>query len=65
MRLKPRRCRGGAGTRSSLQGSIVLPPGAREEDITASYKDGVLEVRAPAPATPPEPTTRKIRIDHS
>jgi HSP20 family protein len=49
----------------SLQRSIALPHGAREEDITASYKDGVLEVRAPAPATPPESTTRRIRVDHS
>lgn len=48
----------------SFQRSIALPPGARAEDITASYQDGVLEVRAPAPAAPPESTTRKIRVDH-
>jgi len=45
--------------------SIVLPAGAKEEDITATYKDGVLEVRAPAPETAPVETTKKIRIDRS
>ncbi|WP_426977925.1 Hsp20/alpha crystallin family protein [Pseudarthrobacter sp. O4] len=49
----------------SFQRSIALPPGAKDEDITATYKDGVLEVRAPVPAAPPESTTKKIRIDHS
>ncbi len=43
--------------------SIALPAGAREEDITASYKDGVLEVRAPAPAATPGETSKKIRVD--
>lgn len=45
--------------------SVALPAGARDEDITASYKDGVLEVRAPAPATAPESAGKKIRIDRS
>lgn len=27
--------------------SLALPPGASEKDVTASYKDGVLEVRVP------------------
>ncbi|MCU1522227.1 MAG: Hsp20/alpha crystallin family protein, partial [Arthrobacter sp.] len=49
----------------SFQRSIALPPGAKEEDITASYKDGVLEIRAPAPARPPEASTKKIRVEHS
>jgi HSP20 family protein len=26
---------------------LPLPPGASEKDITATYKDGVLEVRLP------------------
>ena len=38
----------------SFSRSVALPPGAREEDITATYKDGVLEVRAPAPVTAPD-----------
>jgi len=49
----------------SFTRSVSLPPGAREEDVTASYKDGVLEVRAPAPEqAPPATGTRKIQIDH-
>jgi HSP20 family protein len=45
--------------------SIVLPVGAKEEDITATYKDGVLEVRAPAPEVVTGETSKKIRIDRS
>ena len=45
--------------------SIALPAGVREEDITATYKDGVLEVRAPAPVVVPTETAKKIRIDRS
>jgi HSP20 family protein len=42
---------------------VALPEGCREEDITAAYKDGVLEVRAPvgevaAPALTRVPVTR-------
>lgn len=47
----------------SFTRSVALPAGAKEEDITASYKDGVLEVRAPAPAAVPGEATRKIRVD--
>jgi HSP20 family protein len=47
----------------SFQRSIALPSGAKEEDITASYKDGVLEVRAPAPITATGETSKKIRVD--
>ncbi len=43
--------------------SIALPAGAKEEDITASYKDGVLEVRAPAPVTSTMESSKKIRVD--
>lgn len=45
--------------------SIALPAGAKEEDITATYKDGVLEVRAPAPEVVTGETSKKIRIDRS
>lgn len=47
----------------SFQRSIALPAGAKEEDITASYKDGVLEVRAPAPVAAPDTSGTKIRVD--
>ena len=33
----------------SLQRSLRLPEGASPDDITASYRDGILEVRVPAP----------------
>ncbi|GAP54631.1 Hsp20/alpha crystallin family protein [Arthrobacter sp. 92] len=49
----------------SFTRSVSLPPGAREEDITASYKDGVLEVRAPAAVETAEPAKRKIQIARS
>ncbi len=49
----------------SFSRSVALPAGAREEDITATYKDGVLEVRAPAAAPTASESTRKIRIDHN
>lgn len=49
----------------SFSRSFALPPGAKEEDITATYKDGVLEVRAPVPDSPPESAAKKIRIEHS
>nr|NLI49191.1 Hsp20/alpha crystallin family protein [Propionibacterium sp.] len=44
--------------------TITLPPGATEADVTASYKDGVLEIRVPfaepvAPAPTKIPITRK------
>lgn len=39
--------------------SVKLPDGTTDADITASYKDGILEVRVPAPKppAPSEPTT--------
>jgi HSP20 family protein len=49
----------------SFSRSVSLPPGAREEDVKATYKDGVLEVRAPAPEQAPTTEKRKIQIDHS
>jgi HSP20 family protein len=49
----------------SLSRSVSLPPGSREEDVTATYKDGVLEVRAPAPEQAPAAEKRKIRIDRN
>jgi HSP20 family protein len=40
--------------------SIVLPRGVDEDDIKASYKDGILEIRIPAAAANPEP--KKIAV---
>lgn len=46
----------------SLFRSIPLPKGVKEDDISASYKDGILEVRVPLPEGEAEATKRKIRI---
>ena len=42
----------------SLVRSIRLPEGATADDITASYTDGILEVRIPAPQQVEKPATR-------
>ncbi len=44
----------------TFERSINLPDGIKAEDIKASYKDGVLELTAPAPK---ELTARKVPID--
>jgi len=43
----------------SLSRSLPLPQGVTEADITATYKDGVLEIRIPAPKHEP---AKKIAI---
>jgi HSP20 family protein len=43
----------------SFERSITLPQGVKAEDIKASYKDGVLELTAPAPK---ETAARKVPI---
>jgi HSP20 family protein len=42
----------------SLRRSIRLPEGASADDITASYTDGILEVRVPAPDEVDKPATK-------
>ncbi len=42
----------------SLVRRIRLPEGASADDITASYADGILEVRVPAPREVEKPATR-------
>jgi HSP20 family protein len=46
----------------SLSRSLPLPEGVTEADITASYKDGVLEIRIPEPKREP---AKKIAISKS
>ena len=46
----------------SFSRSLPLPEGVTEADITATYKDGVLEVRIPEPTREP---ARKIAIGKS
>ena len=38
--------------------NVVLPPGVREEDVKASFKDGVLEIRIPANSSTSTEETR-------
>jgi HSP20 family protein len=45
-----------------LSRSIRLPEGATVADVTASYKDGILEVRVPAPKAAAAPTETKIPV---
>ena len=42
----------------SLRRSMRLPEGATADTITATYSDGILEVRVPAPAEVEKPTTK-------
>ncbi len=50
----------------SLHRSIRLPEGTTEADIKATYKNGILEVRVPAPKAVEEaPAKAKIPIEHS
>ncbi|ALU41434.1 heat-shock protein Hsp20 (plasmid) [Kocuria flava] len=42
--------------------TLPLPAGTKEEDITATYKDGVLEVRAPVTEPDQVPGTKKIPV---
>lgn len=44
--------------------SLSLPPNAKESEIHASYKDGILEVRVPLEAAP-EPEAKAIPIEHT
>ena len=45
----------------SFTRTLPLPEGASEDDITATYKDGILEVRVPI-AEPAQPEPTKISI---
>lgn len=51
----------------SFDRSVPLPPGATEADVTATYADGVLEVRAPLAkaAELPAPAAVKVPITRS
>jgi HSP20 family protein len=40
---------------------VALPPGTSEDDIHASYKDGILEVRVPA-GKAKKPEAKRIRV---
>ncbi|EMY32875.1 molecular chaperone [Arthrobacter crystallopoietes BAB-32] len=46
----------------SFSRSIQLPKGVRNDDISATYRDGVLEVRAPLPPQTEQEPVRRIHI---
>ena len=46
----------------SFSRTLPLPPGCRDEDISAAYRDGVLEVRVPVAEHVERPATRNIPV---
>jgi HSP20 family protein len=46
----------------SFHRDLPLPRGTVQADVKASYKDGILEVRVPAPAEESAPTSVKVPI---
>jgi HSP20 family protein len=49
----------------SFTRTLPLPEGVSESDVTATYKDGILEIRVPAPAPAPAEPAKKIAITKS
>lgn len=49
----------------SLARSLRLPDGATEADVTATYKDGILEVRVPAPKPAAAAEPKQISVTRS
>jgi HSP20 family protein len=49
----------------SLARHLRLPEGATEADVSATYKDGILEVRVPAPKQVARASSTKIPISRS
>ena len=46
----------------SFSRTLLLPAGCRDEDISAAYRDGVLEVRVPVAEHVERPATKKIPV---
>ena len=46
----------------SFHRDLSVPAGTKEEDVKASYKDGILEVRVPTQASVPPPEAAKIPV---
>ena len=46
----------------SFARTVPLPEGVKEDDITASYKDGILEIRAPMVVEEEKPPVTKVPI---
>lgn len=48
-----------------FQRFVPLPPGAVADDVKATYKDGILEVRVPVAPEALPPGARKIPVTHN
>jgi HSP20 family protein len=49
----------------SLSRTVPLPSGAKEDQVSATYTDGILEIRVPlAPAETAKPASRTIKVQH-
>jgi len=46
----------------ALSRVVALPPGAKEDDITATYADGILEIRVPVEQAADKPTARRVEV---
>jgi len=46
----------------SLTRTLSLPPGVSESDITATYKDGILDIRIPMPEVASKEAPKRIQI---
>jgi HSP20 family protein len=49
----------------TLSRTVPLPAGAREEDVSATYNDGILEVRIPVITAAEKPATRRVEVKHA
>ncbi|HEY2764220.1 MAG TPA: Hsp20/alpha crystallin family protein [Pseudonocardiaceae bacterium] len=49
----------------SFTRTLPLPEGVREDDITARYEDGILEIRVPLPEQPEPEHPKQISISKS
>lgn len=47
----------------SFARTLRLPEGVTQDDVTATYKNGVLEVRVPLPKEPEEPAPKRSKIE--
>lgn len=48
----------------SFERYVPLPDGATEKDVTATYKDGILEVRLPLAAEEEKATKTRVEVKH-
>lgn len=47
----------------SFSRTVQLPEGVDDDNVTATYEAGILEVRAPLPAERPKTESRQVRVE--